>query len=61
MKKKTDNKSENIFIKEWNGTKFNVSIPAKITNSNKPFISTGRTIVTAEKLNEQEKVGLGGG
>jgi len=38
MKTKTANRSENIFIKEWNGTEFNLSIPAKITNSNKPFI-----------------------
>lgn len=38
MKSKTANKSENIFIKEWNGTEFNLSIPAKVTNSNKPFI-----------------------
>jgi len=38
MKTKTANRSENIFIKEWNGTDFNLSIPAKITNSNKPFI-----------------------
>lgn len=30
--------SENHFIKEWNGTEFNLSIPAKITHSNKPFI-----------------------
>lgn len=38
MRTKTANKSENIFIKEWNGTEFNLSIPAKVTNSNKPFI-----------------------
>lgn len=31
-------KSENHFIKKWNGTEFNLSIPAKITHSNKPFI-----------------------
>lgn len=31
-------KSENHFIKEWNGTEFFLSIPAKITHSNKPFI-----------------------
>lgn len=30
--------SENHFIKEWNRTEFNLSIPAKITHSNKPFI-----------------------
>jgi|GEM_PF-943829 len=30
--------SENHFIREWNGTEFNLSIPAKITHSNKPFI-----------------------
>jgi len=30
--------SENHFIKEWNGTEFFLSIPAKITHSNKPFI-----------------------
>jgi len=29
---------ENHFLKEWNGTQFNLSIPAKITHSNKPFI-----------------------
>ena len=30
--------SKNHFIKEWNGTEFNLSILAKITHSNKPFI-----------------------
>ncbi len=30
--------SENHFIREWIGTEFNLSIPAKITHSNKPFI-----------------------
>jgi len=38
MKTKNANKSENMFIKEWNGTEFNLSILAKVTNSNKPFI-----------------------
>lgn len=31
-------RSENHFIKERNETEFNLSIPAKITHSNKPFI-----------------------
>lgn len=30
--------SENHFINEWKGTEFNLSIPAKITHSTKPFI-----------------------
>lgn len=38
MKTKTANRLENVFIKECNDTDFNLSIPAKITNSNKPFI-----------------------
>ncbi|RZK43165.1 MAG: hypothetical protein EOO90_04155 [Pedobacter sp.] len=30
--------SENHFIREWNGIEFHLSIPAKVTHSNKPFI-----------------------
>lgn len=33
-----DKKSTNIFLREWNGIEFKLSIPTKITNSNKPFI-----------------------
>jgi len=65
MKKNTEHKSQNLFIKEWNCAEINVSIPAKITNSNKPFIYFYWPNSKGEKLSGQEKVaswlGLGDG
>lgn len=38
MKSNTKAHSENHFVKEWNETGFYLSIPLKITHSNKPLV-----------------------
>ncbi|MDN3588143.1 tyrosine-type recombinase/integrase [Pedobacter aquatilis] len=61
--KKNDVKpqAENHFIKEWNEIEFNLSIPAKITHSNKPFIYFyWPNADNYAKLERARKGGIGG-